>query len=126
MNKSDRDYLAFLTEEMPRLYQACKQDRLTLHETEWNHDDAPSVLGEAELRFDTIAGYATRFQNPNYTAGKDHERVLLDLYKASLYQSKTLLNWVTKNSQKHPDFTAYLEATELLLWMTVKVIRNGN
>lgn len=122
MDKQNINFLEFLLDEIPSLYQACKQDRSVLHKLEWESDNAASILGEAEIRCDSIVGHASKLLSRDFKKAGDFDHLLNDLSQLSLYQSQTLLNWMISESWSYPSFTTYLQTSELLLWTTVSII----
>ncbi|MEQ8854566.1 hypothetical protein [Gimesia sp.] len=120
---SDSLILKTLLESLPELYQSCKADRKRLHDWEWEQEDAPSILGEMEVRATTIAGYATSLQKPDYNGSRDLRAMVSGLQQASIHQSETLRNWMQTEAQHYPDFALYIETLEALLWLAVKQVR---
>lgn len=117
----DRAALKFMLDEVLRHHSEFRQERKKLHEIEWNAgDDAPSVLGEAEIRATAVVGTASLcLQQIGPKNLQDHWNALSNV---TIYGSKTLSDWMKLHSTEFPGFTAYLQAVEYLRALLMKTM----
>ena len=104
--------LITLLKYLESTFSSSGPDRGALHKVEWNAGSgAPSVLGEVEVRADNVVGISMRCLG-NVPCNVNE---LIDfLKKESIYQSETLLEWISKNGDDYHGFLCYIAAVENL------------
>ncbi len=104
------ELMDILLNEVLRAYANCEAERAKLHEVEWSSgEDSPSVLGEAEVLADAVAGVVQTMLTRG--AGPKHPGVLA---KLGTHRSPTLHEWLTQSDSEYPAFAVYLQTVELL------------
>lgn len=97
-------------------------DRKTLHDFEWESEKGdPSVLGEVEVRADTVSGIARSLQKRNPRNILSTIRILQE---NSIYRSNTIKSWLIKNSSQFYYFVNYIIAVENLNSNTIELLEN--
>ncbi len=93
-------------------YQSCQQDRHKLHKLEWEGKESePSVLGEVEVRADTVIGLVKTHLKIGV---KDKGETVAMLQKYSIYNSPVLLRWLLEEGRNFNHFASYMTNIEHL------------
>lgn len=120
MTSPYRDLLRVLLDRMVTLYQESAKDRGKLHEEEWGGaGGAPSILGEAEMIDEAIAGPTIAY----YQRGRCEERTIPGLLTSSVYRCDVLREWLLANPDSK--FAAYLICLEHVRQTLIEAIRAG-
>ena len=112
MIPNTKQLLELLLDFVKAEYQQSRQDRKHLHDEEWQAgEQAPSILGEAEIRADAVIGVVRGYL---FSQNFDTKSARETLHKYSVYDSKVLMPWLLKHAESHAQFVAYLHAIEHL------------
>lgn len=99
-------------------------DRKLLHKIEWKEEDgSPSILGEVEVRADTIIGIARTCLKRNPARISN---IINALEVNSIYKSKILVNWLANYGDNFPGFLGYIAAIENLRISTLAFLKNNH
>lgn len=101
-------------------FSNCSKDRKRLHDIEWEAEEcSPSILGEVEVRADTVIGIARSCINKQ----PDNIDGLIDILKEkSIYQSESIVNWLAVDGGDYLGFVGYIVAIENLRSGTVALL----
>jgi hypothetical protein len=112
MIPNTKQLLELLLEFVKVEYQRSRQDRQHLHEEEWQAgEQAPSILGETEVRADAVIGVVRGYL---FSQNFDTKSAREILHRYSVYDSKVLMSWLLKHTESRTQFVAYLHAIEHL------------
>lgn len=113
MNKNVIAILERMADNLNKSYQSCSSDRGQLSKIEWDlGPESPSVLGEMELKTDTLMGYVRSVIHAGKISNKTE--VLRELKKNSIYDSMTISSWMKDEGQKYKKYAEYLLCYEEL------------
>ena len=95
--------------------------RKNLHEIEWEAEDGqPSILGEAEVRADTVIGIARTCLKRQ---PENIDKLIDTLEAGSIYKSEHLVNWLANSGDDFPEFLGYMMAIENLRVGTITFLK---
>ena len=100
----DRRRLERLMQQMLRAYQASKSDLHEIHKQEWG--TSASILGEAEIVSDQIAGHTSRSLKTGFSDATLNALQSIDF--------GVLAKWRMESGGKFEAFCRYLDAVEEL------------
>ncbi|TQV82429.1 hypothetical protein FKG94_06700 [Exilibacterium tricleocarpae] len=123
MAVSYKKVLAVLLRLLETAFSNSSVNRKVLHELEWQAEEGgSSVLGEVEVRADTVIGIARtclRKQPENINELTDA------LEESSVYRSEVLIDWLANSGDEFPDFCSYIAAIENLRTCTITFLRGS-
>ena len=127
MSRTTTENLVDLIDQMSAAYQAAAGERGQLHRIEWDAPDGdPSILGEAEVYADIVAGLAS--QATRRSGPRNRAEVVGKLAVASLFSNPILTEFVLNRDREYPVFCKYLLWVESLrsacLW-TLSAAKGG-
>lgn len=103
-----------LVAEVSDAHQKSRSDRHRLHALEWEGGvDCPSILGEVEVRCDTVVGLVQMYLRVGFKKfGSDETNDMLR--RSSIYHSHVLLEWLLEAGSDYDAFASYLHRIEHL------------
>ncbi len=106
-----QELISILLDNMNKTYQQCGAERGKLHMIEYKEASDFSVLGEAEIRCDYIAGVATSSAR-RWRKEKDYIRQVAE--SNSIFASPVIVQWIIESSHDYPLYYAHLQSIECL------------
>lgn len=104
-------------------FTASALNRKSIHEVEWEAEEgSPSVLGEIEVRADTVIGIARTCMKKR----PENANELIDILEAcSIYQSEVLVGWLAASGEDYQEFIGYIAAIENLRMGTMTFLKKA-
>ncbi|OUS24652.1 hypothetical protein A9Q99_24100 [Gammaproteobacteria bacterium 45_16_T64] len=104
--------LEILLKYLEVVFSSSSEDRKRLHDIEWEaEDDSPSILGEVEVRADTVIGIARTCLKRR---PENISKLVYTLKESSVYQSDSIVSWLAVNGGDYQNFIGYMAAIENL------------
>jgi len=111
----DCDYrllLKVLLNNLNVLNNKCSLERKKIHDIEWeSNDDLPSILGEIEVRCDTVIGITTQCLRDMPNNINECVDILI---KNSIFKSKTIVSWIALEGESYENILCYVNSVENL------------
>ena len=99
-------------------------NRKLLHKIEWEEEEgSPSILGEVEVRADTIIGISRTCLKRE---PEGINKLIDTLEVSSIYKSKILVTWLANYGDNFPGFLGYIAAIENLRISTLVFLKNNH
>ena len=123
MSCVDSKALEVLLKLLELTFTSSSFDRKQMHNIEWEAEDyLPSILGEVEVRADTVIGIARSCLKKQ----PDHANELVKmLLENSVYNSDSTVSWVATVGIDFHDFLSYIAAIENLRMGTVALLQKA-
>jgi hypothetical protein len=116
--------LNLLLKALEMAFSNSSMNRKSLHEIEWEMEEGhPSILGEIEIRADTVIGVARTCLKKQ---PKGIDELIDTLESSSVYQSEIIVNWLADNGDNFPEFMTYITAIENLRIGTITFLKKDN
>ena len=124
MTDTSKKTIGVLLRFLDVAFSNSSMNRKLLHKMEWEEEDgSPSILGEVEVRADSIIGISRTCLK------REPENIsnFINILEAnSVYKSKLLVNWLANYGDNFPYFLGYIAAIENLRISTLIFLENNH
>ena len=124
MDRINKKTLEALIESSRKSFYNSASNRKSLHTIEWEStNSSPSILGEVEVRSDTVLAISKSCLKMNTRGTSD---LTHKLEKASICNSTAIKSWIQKEGSNFKIFSDYIFTIETLRKATISYLEEQN